>query len=108
MTILCLWSVNSYRFDRVWSEQNSDSIIFEELWRRRESLGAHFYDMDDRYGFRGEPVPDNAPEQVSQDTRWSWTKGRWIPRAQWHVIREKKAYERITQQRWQTMGNGRS
>lgn len=61
-----------------------------------------------RYGFRGEPVPDNAPEQVSQDTRWSWTKGRWIPRAQWHVIREKKAYERITQQRWQTMGNGRS
>lgn len=41
-------------FDRVWSEQNSDSIIFEELWRRRESLGAHFYDMDDRYGFRGE------------------------------------------------------
>lgn len=61
-----------------------------------------------RYGYRGEPVPDDAPEQVSQDTRWSWTKGRWIPRAQWHVIREKKAYERITRQQWQTMENGRS
>lgn len=61
-----------------------------------------------RYGYRGEPVPDDAPEQVSQDTRWSWTTGRWVPRAQWHVKREKKAYERITQQRWQTMENGRS
>lgn len=53
MTILCLWSVDLTEFDRVWSEQNSDSIIFEALWQRRESLNAHFYDMDDRYGHRG-------------------------------------------------------
>lgn len=54
MTILCLWSVNSERFDRTWSEENSDAIIFETLWQKSESLGARFYDMDDRYGFRGE------------------------------------------------------
>ena len=54
MTILCLWSANSDRFNRTWLEENSDTIIFETLWKKREALGAHFYDMDDRYGSRGE------------------------------------------------------
>ena len=33
-----------------------------------------------RYGFRGEPIAHDAPEQVNQDTRWSWIdvqKMRW-------------------------------
>ena len=56
-----------------------------------------------RYGYRGEPIPDDAPEQTSQDTRWSWRRGRWIPRAQWHEKQEKKQYELTTKQKWQTI-----
>lgn len=56
-----------------------------------------------RYGYRGEPIPDDAPEQTSQDTRWSWRRGRWIPRAQWHEKQEKKQYELTTKQQWQTI-----
>lgn len=56
-----------------------------------------------RYGYRGEPIPEDAPEQTSQDTRWSWRQRRWIPRAQWHEKREKKQYERITNRQWQTI-----
>ena len=61
-----------------------------------------------RYGYRGEPVADDAPEQVSQDTRWSWIHSKWIPRAQWNRKRESKEYERLTKQTWQTKENGRS
>lgn len=42
------------RFDRSWLENSSSSIIFEELWKHREIINARFYDLDDRYGHRGE------------------------------------------------------
>lgn len=41
-------------FDRAWLEQASDCVIFECLWKHREDIGARFFDMNDRYGFRGE------------------------------------------------------
>lgn len=64
------------------------------------------YDIEkdgQRYGYRGEPIPDDAPEQVSQDTRWSWIHNKWIPRAMWNQKQEKKEYERTTKRKWQTI-----
>lgn len=59
-----------------------------------------------RYGFRGEPIPDDAPEQVNQDTRWSWIECKWIPRAKWNPKAERKEYEHKTNRKWQTIVSG--
>ena len=59
-----------------------------------------------RYGYRGEPIPDDAPEQVNQDTRWSWIEGKWIARAKWNAKAERKEYEQKTNRKWQTIVSG--
>ena len=59
-----------------------------------------------RYGFRGEPIPKDAPEQVNQDTRWSWIEHKWIPRAKWNPKAERKEYELKTKKKWQTIVSG--
>ena len=59
-----------------------------------------------RYGYRGEPIPDDAPEQVNQDTRWSWIDCKWIPRAKWNPKAERKEYELKTNRKWQTIVSG--
>lgn len=59
-----------------------------------------------RYGYRGEPIPADAPEQTNQDTRWSWIHHQWVPRARWCLKREKKEYERTTRRKWQTIASG--
>ena len=59
-----------------------------------------------RYGFRGEPIPDDAPEQVNQDTRWSWIENQWIARARWNTKAERNEFELKTNRKWQTIVSG--
>ena len=59
-----------------------------------------------RYGYRGEPIPDDAPEQVNQDTRWSWIESKWIARAKWNPKAERIEYEQKTNRKWQTIVSG--
>lgn len=84
-----------------YNEDNKDNHDNDDKEDNKAYLGYDRAYGGRRYGYRGEPIPDDAPEQTSQDTRWSYLHKQWVPRARWCPKREMKEYERITHQRYE-------
>lgn len=84
-----------------YNEDNKNNHDNDDKENNKAYLGYDRAYGGRRYGYLGEPIPPDAPEQTNQDTRWSWLHQQWIPRARWSPKREKKEYERITHKRYE-------